>query len=38
MLKPDFRTIADFRKDNRKALEEVFKDFVKACAELKLMG
>ena len=38
MLKPDFRTIADFRKDNRKALEEVFKDFVKACAELKLLG
>lgn len=38
MLKPDFRTIADFRKDNRKALEEAFKDFVKACAELKLLG
>ena len=38
MLKPDFRTIADFRKRNRKALKEVFKDFVKACAELELLG
>ena len=38
MIKPDFRTIADFRKDNRKALEEVFKDFVKLCSELKLLG
>lgn len=38
MLKPDFRTIADFRKDNRKALEATFKDFVKVCAELKLLG
>lgn len=38
MLKPDFRTIADFRKDNRKALKDVFRDFVKVCAELKLLG
>lgn len=38
MLRPDFRTIADFRKRNRKALKEVFRDFVKACAELKLLG
>ena len=38
MLKPDFRTIADFRKDNRKALKAVFRDFVKACAELHLLG
>ena len=38
MLKPDFRTIADFRKDNRKALKAVFADFVKACGELKLLG
>ena len=38
MLKPDFRTIADFRKDNRKALKAVFRDFVKACAELQLLG
>ena len=38
MVKPDFRTIADFRKDNRKALEAVFKDFVSLCSELKLLG
>ena len=38
MLRPDFRTIADFRKRNRKALKEVFRDFVKVCAELKLLG
>ncbi len=38
MLRPDFRTIADFRKDNRKALKAVFKDFVRMCAELNLLG
>jgi transposase len=26
-LKPDFKTIADFRKDNKKALKKVFRDF-----------
>ena len=30
-LKPDFRTIADFRKDNFKALKKVFNTFVKIC-------
>ena len=30
-LTPDFRTIADFRKENRKALEGVFREFVKQC-------
>lgn len=29
MLRPDFRTIADFRKDNRQAIKAVFKDFVR---------
>ena len=38
MLRPDFRTIADFRKDNRQAIKAVFKDFVKACADLNLLG
>lgn len=38
MVKPDFRTIADFRKENRKALKEVFKDFVTLCGELGLLG
>lgn len=35
-LTPDFRTIADFRKDNAKALKEVFRAFVKLCLKLKL--
>ncbi|UWG97128.1 transposase [Dehalobacter sp. DCM] len=35
-LTPDFRTIADFRKDNAKALKHVFKAFVKICLDLKL--
>ena len=38
MLRPDFRTIADFRKENRQAIKAVFRDFVKACAELNLLG
>ncbi|MCL2589251.1 MAG: IS1182 family transposase [Oscillospiraceae bacterium] len=33
-LMPDFRTIADFRKDNKSALKKVFKAFVRVCAEL----
>ncbi len=35
-LIPDFRTIADFRKDNSKALKKVFRAFVKVCMELNL--
>lgn len=35
-LTPDFRTIADFRKDNAKALKRVFRTFVEICMELKL--
>ncbi len=35
-LTPDFRTIADFRKNNAKALKLVFKAFVKVCIELNL--
>jgi transposase len=35
-LIPDFRTIADFRKDNAKALKKVFRAFVKICIELDL--
>jgi len=35
-LAPDFRTIADFRKDNPKALKKVFKEFVKVCMKLNL--
>jgi transposase len=35
-LTPDFRTIADFRKDNAKALKNVFHAFVKVCMKLGL--
>jgi len=35
-LMPDFRTIADFRKDNAKAIKKVFKAFVRICVELGL--
>jgi len=37
-LKPDFKTIADFRKDNKKALKMVFRDFTKLCDEWGLFG
>ena len=35
-LEPDFRTIADFRKENAKALKKVFSAFVKLCVKLGL--
>ncbi|WP_246615157.1 hypothetical protein [Clostridium thailandense] len=35
-LNPHFRTIADFRKDNAKALKNVFRAFVKLCLEMNL--
>jgi len=35
-LVPDFRTIADFRKDNPNAITNVFKAFVKVCVEANL--
>lgn len=35
-LTPDFRTIADFRKDNARALKKVFRQFVRICNELNL--
>ena len=35
-LTPDFRTIADFRKNNAGALKNVFKAFVKLCMKLGL--
>ena len=36
-LRPDFRTIADFRKAHRKLLKKIFLIFVRACKEMKLM-
>ena len=35
---PDFRTISDFRKDNKKAITKVFKEFNKFCMGLKLFS
>jgi transposase len=37
-LKPDFKTIADFRRDNRNAFRLVFRQFVLLCRELDLFG
>lgn len=34
---PGSNTIADFRKDNRKALKKVFLVFVRACRDMKLV-
>lgn len=37
-LKPDDKTISNFRKDNKKAITEVFKQFSMLCNELGLYG
>jgi transposase len=37
-LKPDFRTIAEFRLDNRAAFRLVFREFVLLCRCLDLYG
>src|SRR3984957_20048695 len=37
-LKPDFNTIADFRRDNRNAFRPVFRQFVLLCKQLDLFG
>src|SRR5512147_3093656 len=37
-LRPDFKTIADFRKDNRHAFKPVFHQFVLLCRKLDLFG
>ena len=37
-LKPDFKTIADFRRDNRAAFRLVFREFVLLCRHLDLYG
>ena len=37
-LKPDHKTISDFRKDNRKALVALFKEFNVLCRQLNLFG
>ena len=37
-LRPDFKTIADFRRDNRAAFRGVFRQFVLLCRRLDLYG
>jgi transposase len=37
-LRPDFKTIADFRKDNRKVFKAVFREFNLLCRKLGLFG
>jgi len=37
-LAPDFKTIADFRKDNRAAIKKLFREFLKLCHKLELLS
>lgn len=37
-LTPDFKTIADFRKDNKDAIKKVCKEFILLCNRLDLFG
>jgi transposase len=37
-LQPDFKTIADFRKDNTEALKKVCREFTLLCKKLDLFG
>ncbi len=37
-LQPDFKTIADFRKDNGKAIQNVCREFVEICRKLDLFA
>jgi len=37
-LAPDFKTIADFRKDNRQGIKQIFREFLKLCNKLELLS
>ena len=37
-LFPDFKTIADFRKDNKKGIKEIFREFLNLCHRLELLS
>lgn len=37
-LRPDFKTIADFRKDNAEAIKKVCREFTLLCKRLELFG
>lgn len=35
---PDFKTIADFRKNNKKALKAIYRDFTRLCKQWEMFG
>ena len=37
-LRPDFKTVADFRRDNGKAIKAVCREFILLCRKLELFG
>lgn len=37
-LRPDFKTIADFRKDNKKSIKKVCREFTLLCKKLEFFG
>src|SRR4051795_13598041 len=37
-LQPDFKTIADFRRDNRHAFRQIFRAFVLLCRDIAVFG
>lgn len=37
-LTPDFKTIADFRKDNGKAIKNVCRHFVELCRQMNVFS
>ena len=37
-LRPNFKTLADFRRENREVFRQVFRDFVKGCRSLERFG
>jgi transposase len=37
-LRPDFKTVADFRRDNGKAIKAVGREFILLCRKLELFG
>jgi transposase len=37
-LKPDFKTITDFGRDNRNAFRQMFREFALLCRQLDLFG
>ena len=37
-LFPDFKTIADFRKENKKGIKQIFREFLNLCQKLELLS